>query len=264
MSYQFDHQWQKERARLAALEATFDPWSQRAVRTTGPKRGWRCLEVGGGGGSMAEWLCELVGPEGEVVATDVETKFLRAIKAENLKVREHDISRDPLEDGGFDLIHIRAVLAHLPERDEILRHLIAALKPGGWLVPVVADFSSVRAVQCTEEEDGQFFDRAFATVTEAARAIGFDPYYGRRIGAALRENGLEAVHVEGVIFEWDSEHPLGALYRMTFDRLRDLVVGNGALSESEMNRLLGIMASTGFHALSNTLLVGRGRMPGGS
>lgn len=38
---------------------------------------------------MAEWLCSLVGPEGLVVATDLETKFVSAIDAPNLEVREH-------------------------------------------------------------------------------------------------------------------------------------------------------------------------------
>ncbi|HZM84459.1 MAG TPA: class I SAM-dependent methyltransferase [Candidatus Limnocylindrales bacterium] len=34
----------------------------------------------------------------------------------------------------FDVIHARAVLTHLPERDEVLARLVAALRPGGWLL----------------------------------------------------------------------------------------------------------------------------------
>ena len=97
MSYQFDHKWEAERARLAALEQAFDPWSIRTIRATDPQPGWRCLEVGGGGGSMAAWLCDLVGGSGSVVATDLETKFLETISAENLEIREHDIATDELE-----------------------------------------------------------------------------------------------------------------------------------------------------------------------
>lgn len=258
MTYQFDHQWHQERARLAALEAAFDPWSKRAILTTNPQAGWRCLEVGGGGGSIAEWLCEVVGPAGEVVATDVETKFLEGIEADNLRVRTHDITRDPLEESAFDLIHIRAVLAHLPQRDVILRRLIAALRPGGWLVPVVTDFSSVRAVQAPAEEI-DFFDKKFASVIEAARVTGFDPYYGRRIGTILRAQGLRDVSVEGIVLEWDAGHPLAALYRKTFLRLRDLVISNGTLSEEDFQRLQDLMQSPDFYGLSNTLFVARGR-----
>jgi 2-polyprenyl-3-methyl-5-hydroxy-6-metoxy-1,4-benzoquinol methylase len=258
MPYQFDHQWHEERARLAALESAFDPWSKRSILATDPQPGWRCLEIGGGGGSIAEWLCEVVGPQGEVVATDVETKFLEAIEADNLLVQTHDIARDPLEQEAFDLIHIRAVLAHLPQRDDIVRRLVSALRPGGWLVPVVTDFSSVRAVQAAEP-DAAFFDKTFATVIDAARVTGFDPHYGRRIGTILRGHRLRNVHVEGVVFEWDAGHPLAALYQMTFVRLRDLVVGNGTLSEEHFARLQNIMRLPDFHAMSNTLFLARGQ-----
>lgn len=96
MAYQFDHEWEQERARLAALEAVFDPCSRRCIQELDPEPGWRCLEVGAGGGSMAEWLCSVVGPQGEVVATDLETKFVSGVDAPNLEVREHNIVSDPL------------------------------------------------------------------------------------------------------------------------------------------------------------------------
>jgi hypothetical protein len=38
--------------------------------------GWRCLEVGSGGGSIAAWLCDRVGPDGSVLATDLDIEEL--------------------------------------------------------------------------------------------------------------------------------------------------------------------------------------------
>ena len=260
MSYQFDHRWKEERARLAALEQAFDPWSIRTILATNPEPGWRCLEVGAGGGSMAAWLCELVGETGFVVATDLETKFLEAMEADSLEIRKHNITTDELEVNTFDLIHIRAVLAHLPERDEIVQRLIAALKPGGWLISVVADFTSVRAVQATSE-DAVFFDQAFAAVITAAQKTGFHPSYGRYIGAVLRGHGMEDVCVEGVVFEWGAGHPLAALYQMTFHRLKDLVIEQNVLSKKDFEHLIDIMTSPNFYGLSNTLLLARGRKP---
>jgi trans-aconitate methyltransferase len=90
--------------------------------------------VGAGGGSIARWLAERVGPTGIVVATDIDTRFLDGQELPNLEVRRHDITRDALERDRFDLVHVRAVLEHLPERDAILGHLVASLKPGGWLL----------------------------------------------------------------------------------------------------------------------------------
>jgi SAM-dependent methyltransferase len=259
MAYQFDHEWEQERARLAALEAAFDPVSQRCILAVEPTRpGWRCLEVGGGGGSMAEWLCSVVGPEGIVVATDLETNFLSAIDAPNLEVRRHDIVQDPLEVEAFDLVHTRAVLDHLPERDFVLQKLVSALRPGGWLVVLGGDFSTVRATELPAEE-AEFFDSGFATVLDAARAVGFDPLYGRRLGTAFRAAGLDDVSAEGTIFEWDAHHPLAQLYGMTFQRLEPLVVQSGKLTKADLDRLVAMMSDESFRGLSNVLFAARGR-----
>ena len=258
MAYQFDHEWEQERARLGALEAVFDPCSHRCIQSIDPKPGWRCLEVGAGGGSVAEWLCSLVGSDGVVVATDLETKFVSAIGAPNLEVRRHDIVSDPLEVEAFDLIHTRAVLDHLPERDAVLARLVDALRPGGWLVVLGGDFSTVRATSLPADV-AEFFDRAFATVVNAGRAVGFDPLYGRRLGAAFRIAGLRDVSVEGSVFEWDAQHPLARLYSLTFQRLEPLVVESGRLTKEDFRRLLAIMAADDFHGISNSLFAARGR-----
>ena len=48
--------------------------------------GWRCLEIGAGRGSMATWLAERVGPAGQVVATDIDTRYLERLDLPNLHV----------------------------------------------------------------------------------------------------------------------------------------------------------------------------------
>ena len=58
--YLLDNAWQHQRARLAGLEAWFDPGTIRHVETLGVAEGWRCWEVGAGGGSIAEWLARRV------------------------------------------------------------------------------------------------------------------------------------------------------------------------------------------------------------
>jgi trans-aconitate methyltransferase len=50
---------------------------------------------------------------------------------------------DPLPDAAFDLIHARLVLIHVPEREEVLARLVAALKPGGWMVEEEFDSQSL-------------------------------------------------------------------------------------------------------------------------
>lgn len=258
MAYKFDHEWRRERERLATIEQAYDPWSIRTIEATSPRHGWRCLEVGGGGGSIAEWLCRRVGETGRVTATDLETKFLASIEAENLEVRRHDIVSDALEADCYDLIHTRAVLEHLPERDDVLGRLISALEPGGWLVVDCGDFSSVRQVGgCPDDWD--FFKRAFEAVTGTSRGFGADLLYGGRIGEALRAGGLEQVNVEGFITEWDRDHPIGSLYELTFQRLQQPAIESGAISSADFDRLLKLMRSPDFKALSHIFYSARGK-----
>src|SRR4051812_45635908 len=114
-TYVFDNAWQEERRRLDAVEAGWDPITISNLQTIGVPSGWHCLEAGAGGGSIAAWLCDQVGPDGLVVATDLDPRFLTVIDAPNLDVRRHDIVRDPIEASSYDLVHARLLLEHLPE-----------------------------------------------------------------------------------------------------------------------------------------------------
>jgi 2-polyprenyl-3-methyl-5-hydroxy-6-metoxy-1,4-benzoquinol methylase len=132
--YPLTNEWMAARERLAQLEAVWDPWTIRNFEKLQVTNGWHCLEIAGGGGSLAEWLCHRTGSSGHVVATDLQTHFLEALKVSNLEVWRHDILSDPLPERAFDLVHARAVLTFLPRPAEAIAKMAAALKPGGWLL----------------------------------------------------------------------------------------------------------------------------------
>ena len=137
-----------EGERLDLLEQIYDPVSRRRRGLVQP--GWRCLEVGGGRGSMAAWLAEKVGPAGQVVATDIDLGYLRQLDLPNLEVVEHNILEDPLEPlgpGSFDLVCSRLMLFHLVDRQELaIRQMARCLRPGGWLVDEDADWGMAAPV----------------------------------------------------------------------------------------------------------------------
>ena len=70
--YAFARSWGREGERLAALERQLDPVSQAAIGQLRLAPGWRCWEVGAGGGSMAAWLADWVTGSGSVLATDID------------------------------------------------------------------------------------------------------------------------------------------------------------------------------------------------
>jgi hypothetical protein len=54
-------------------------------------------------------------PGGSVVATDLDTTHLEALTHHNLEIWVHDVTHDDLPEAEFDLVHLRLVLAWLPQ-----------------------------------------------------------------------------------------------------------------------------------------------------
>src|SRR4051794_31503191 len=207
-TYAFENARAVQRRRLRALEAVLDPGTTRHLERLGVGPGARCLEVGAGGGSIATWLCDRVGPGGTVLATDLDTTVLSDLSRPNLEVRVHDVLKDDLAAGAFDLIHLRLLLAWLGEPETALRRPGAALKPGGWLLAEEMDFVSL----AVDPGVGAHIESLFARVVAAHHAVltarhGFDVHYGRRVAGALAGAGLEEVGCEGRAGMWRGGEP---------------------------------------------------------
>jgi SAM-dependent methyltransferase len=257
--YLFEHSWESERQRLDDLEAVFDPTTIRHLEAIGVPPGGRCLEVGAGAGSIARWLCEQVGPEGRVVATDIEVDFLEPLTEANLEVRCHNIVSDELEEGAFDLIHTRLVLEHIPERELCLKRLCAALAPGGVLVVEEFDWASLTAV---DEAAVAFFDEVMAAVLETMRSAGYDDHCGRRMPGLLREAGLVDLGVEGwVPVVQGPSSRIGNWWMTSLAKLRPVVLARTSLTEEVLDRYVEMISDPDFTFFFLTLLTTWGRRP---
>src|SRR4051812_22995785 len=129
--YVYDQGYADERKRIAGMEALWDPGSQALLDELGIRRGWECLEVGAGGGSLVEWMAA---QGASVLAVDIDTRFVEPLASESIEVRRLDIREAELPQSEFDLVHSRLVLEHLADRKQILERLVATLRPGGWIV----------------------------------------------------------------------------------------------------------------------------------
>lgn len=138
---------QAEWVRLKAIEAVFDPSTKVRLESTGLAKGWRCLEIGPGAGSIMRWLGEKAGPEGRVTAVEMNPRFLDAGDLPPyIELVKGDIRDVNFENSRFDLIHSRYVLIHLSNYRPVLEKLLKALKPGGRLVIEEPDFSASRPI----------------------------------------------------------------------------------------------------------------------
>jgi ubiquinone/menaquinone biosynthesis C-methylase UbiE len=161
--YVLDNAWQHERERLDTMTGPYDDESLAFCVAAGLSAGWRCLEVGPGTGRFAQRLADAVGEAGHVLAVDIETRLAAHVAGPNLDVRRLDVRTEPLPQAEFDLVHARLVVEHLPNRADVLARLVAALKPGGWLV--VEDFDNVTVFVCEPPSE------VHAKVAEALYAV---------------------------------------------------------------------------------------------
>ena len=113
-AYAFPHTNTGESRRLDLFAEHLDPMTKRRIGQLGLGPAVRCLEIGGGRGSIARWLCQDVAPQGQVTATDLETGYLSRLALPNLTVLRHDVRTDDFPAGSFDLVHVRAVLMTSP------------------------------------------------------------------------------------------------------------------------------------------------------
>jgi ubiquinone/menaquinone biosynthesis C-methylase UbiE len=258
MSYQFEHSWPHERERLAALERGGDPSTIACLTSIGVEEGWRCLEIGAGGGSIVRWLCDRVGAHGSVVATDLETGFLSELTAANLQVRRHDIRSGPPEENAFDLVFARKVLEHIPEHRIALQNMVRAAKPHGWVLVEDGDLLSVFAAVAS---DIGFIRRAYHAFVQTMAAAGYQPHLGTHLGAHLLDAGLEDIQIRGRAGEWTGSGDQPSVFLRTFEKIRDRVVAEGRLSAEEADRLLTEIKSPSFRAVTAIHFAAWGRKP---
>jgi SAM-dependent methyltransferase len=218
--------------RMDALSRLYDPGTQRALLCAGIAAGWHCLEVGGGGGSIARWMADRVGAQGSVLCTDIDPRHIGPSGVPNLHVVRHDAVVDELPGGTFDLAHARLVLLHIPERAAVLEKMVAALKPGGWLV--IEDFD---ATAILPDPGANERERRIETA-EAFRAymmrIGVDGRFGRSLYGRFKGLGLSNVSMEGRVMMWDGENGGADLMRINFEQIGGKVVAAGLLSAGQL------------------------------
>lgn len=243
-TYMFDQRREEERRRLELFELVHDPASTRRLERTGVGAGWRCLEVGAGRGSIARWLARRVGPDGSVLAIELEPKLLDDVNEPRVEVRGADVREIELGASSFDLIHARAVLEHMPHRAPALARMVSWLAPGGWLV--------------VEEVD--WFGRAVAEPAWSALMSAYfratpsiDSACGRELVHELAAAGLEVIDADADLDAIAGGTQVAAWYRETYVALKDAVrrVG-GTAGDAEIDRQLARLDDPAFRALGFT------------
>ncbi|HEU4730415.1 MAG TPA: methyltransferase [Kofleriaceae bacterium] len=254
--------------RLDALAELFDPSTFRHVTALGIARGWRCWEVGAGGPSVARWLADQVGPAGHVLATDLDVSWAHAAARDNVEVRRHDVAVDPPPGSppgsppgpAFDLVHARLVLVHVAERERALRSMVAAVRPGGWLLVEDAD-PALQPLACLEADRPEHVlaNHLRTTFRALLAERGADLAFGRKLPRLLRAAGLRDVAADA---QFPVVHPACArLERKTIEHVRDRLLASGRATRAEIDEHLANLDAGTVDIVTSPMISAWGRRP---
>jgi SAM-dependent methyltransferase len=237
--YVFDNAAKAETGlRFAGLEATFDPSTIGYLTGVGVTAGWACWEIGAGGGSIARWLAERVGPTGRVLATDIDPRFIPPSQLSHLEVARHDVCADAIPLARYDLIHARLVLSHLPERRDVVVRLVQALRPGGWLV--VEDFCHAfeRGTEPPSPADAELRTVVLALARFMERATGNEWDFATSLPQSLAGLGLADVGGEGRLVFGRGGSPVAGVIEAALRQVGDQMIATGLVDRPALDEAI--------------------------
>ncbi len=139
-------------------------------------------------------------------------------------------------------MHARLVLVHLPERERVLRVLVQALRPGGWLLiedadPRLQPLACIDAKTPAEERANRLRTGFRALLAERGAELAF----GRQLPRRLREAGLAGV-------EADAYFPIALpacarLEAATIRFIRGDLVRHGIATDADIHAHLAAVAA---------------------
>jgi trans-aconitate methyltransferase len=220
--YAFPHGADDESRRLQLFEQHLDPLTKRRIERLGITQGARCLEVGGGRGSITRWLADAIGPTGRVTATDLQTGFLSTIDLPNVEVLHHDMRTDTFPEGSFELVHTRAVLMHIEVDTVLLARMASWLAPGGWLLLEEPDFGMWLAdLDTTWASHPEAWHQTFPSGSLSR---------GRSLLKQVQQLGLVEIGADAEVDVVQAGTPLAEFYRLSLAAIAPPAVKAGVLA----------------------------------
>lgn len=131
------HRWWDMNGEFRPLHQ-INPLRLEWINSICPVRGQQILDVGCGGGILADAMARL---GAHVTGIDLSTKALRvaqlhALEAQTPDVQYREVSVEALaaqQPGSFDTVTCMEMLEHVPDPASVVRACAALVKPGGWV-----------------------------------------------------------------------------------------------------------------------------------
>jgi ubiquinone/menaquinone biosynthesis C-methylase UbiE len=221
-----------EHERLIRQAVWLAPYSERCFREAGIGLGQRVLDVGSGVGDVALLLARLVGPSGEVVGVERDTRSIGRARARVAEVGLHNVQfiesdvAQVRSDDSFDAAVGRYILMFLPDPASVLRSLSQFVRPGGVLVFQEASYASFIDLAAQLP----LWSTGVSLIQEVFRRCGTNTEMTPVLSRIFRDAGLPAPSMRTDILvgaeEWmvdvlGSLRPQFVQFNLSFDSLGD-------------------------------------------
>jgi len=214
------------------------PTSLALLERAGLEAGMKVLEIGSGGGDLAFDIARIVGAAGQVLGTDIDQAKLDLASCEAAELNLSNINfqlaniAESAPASQFDLVHTRFVLTHLTDPVQALKHVHAALRPGGTVVVEDIDFSGYFCYP-----DCAALWQYVQLYTETTRRRGVDANIGPRLPSLLAQAGFENIQVN-IVQPAGFDGEVKLITPLTMENIADAVIAEGLATAEEIDRIV--------------------------
>jgi ubiquinone/menaquinone biosynthesis C-methylase UbiE len=185
--------WTDVNAWMHMQALQWEPAGAQLLRELGDGTGLRALDLGCGPLGWLRLLSRWVGPEGEVVGTELSEATAEPARLtvlseglSNVSVAVDDVFDTWLPDASFDLVHARFLLGPLGRHEEQLATYRRLVRPGGWLVLEESD-----SVAWRYNPPAPACDALYRQAIRCVEALRRDPDVGRSVWGMLRRHSAQ-------------------------------------------------------------------------
>jgi SAM-dependent methyltransferase len=227
-----------ERDRLVTQAHAWAPIAESLLDRLEVAPGQRVIDVACGPLGILDLLGQRVGPTGQVFGLDREPRMiemareLAAERGQPVELVVGDAAAPGLPQGGFDVVHARALLINVVNVDEIIAQMVRLARPGGLVALQDPDCG-----YWVCDPPHPAWDRLLGVAHTTWHVQGRDAGIGRTLGRLLRRAGLEDVHAQAHVLTTVPGDLLHKNLLGVADAARPLIIESGVYDDAGLANL---------------------------